>query len=172
MKSISFSVILIVPGLVSAYCQLSRNRQKLLLEVFLSSTAANEWALFCRIYKHFIHGFDINVITGVTSSKSLEYILIEVYKTGSAKWFENSPHGRKEENLTLAVKKKGRFQNLWQCILSCLIPSHIAILSGSSQLHLSFKYLSEHYFFSFKTYWIETKKTNLSDMGLGCTFCF
>lgn len=147
MKSISFPVILIVPRLVSAYCQLSRNRQKLLLEVFLSSTAANEWALFCKIYKHFIRGFNINVITKVTSSESLEYILIEVCKTGSAKWFENSPHSRSQESLTLAVKKKGRFQNLWQCILSCLIPSHIPIISGSSQLHLSFKYFSEPYFF-------------------------
>lgn len=111
-KSVSSPVILIVPGLVSAHCQLSRNRQKLLLEAFLSSAAANEQALFCRICKHFIRGFNINVIMKVTSSKPLEYILIEVYKTGSAKWFENSPHSCSQENLTLAVKKKGRFQNL------------------------------------------------------------
>lgn len=54
MKHVTCPVILIVPRLVSAYFQQSRNRKKLLSEVFSSSTAANEMntAPFCRIYKN------------------------------------------------------------------------------------------------------------------------
>lgn len=39
-------------------------------------------------------------------------ILIEVYRTRSAKLLENSPPGCSQENLTLAVKKERRVQDL------------------------------------------------------------
>lgn len=97
----------------TGFCLLSTKQKQTeaaLRDIFVISSC-NEQALFCRICRHFIRGFNINVITKVTSSKPLEYTLIEVYKTGSAKWFENSPHSCNQENLTLAVKKKGKFQN-------------------------------------------------------------
>lgn len=108
LRRITCSVILIVLRLVSAYCQLSRNIQKPSSEYFCHQQLQINAAVL-RIYKNFIcmsehkHHYKSDA-----HLPHPEDILIEVYRTESAKLLKNRIHHCSQEiMLDLGCQERG-----------------------------------------------------------------